>query len=86
MTRDARTVLAELDAFLPVLRLVERQRFHSLWLQSLYAKLADGEAPPTHRAFSAVLDAWETAMRNQFVLPIAFASHDSDAPHYAIER
>lgn len=88
LTRDARAVLSELEAFLPVLRLVEQQRFESPWLRLIHSKLvADGEAPSTRVAnLARLLDALDTAMRNQFVLPLAFALMIPMHLVYAIER
>jgi DNA mismatch repair ATPase MutS len=80
--------LAELDSFLPVLRLVERQQHKSPWLQSVRDMLITGDDVPSHRVahLARLLDAWDTAIRNQFVLPLAFALMIPMHLVYAIDR
>lgn len=88
VTGDARPVLAELEAFLPVLQLLERQRFESSLLKSINASLiTEGEMPSIRVArLGRLLDAWDTAMRNQFVLPLAIVFMIPMHLVYAIER
>jgi DNA mismatch repair ATPase MutS len=88
VTNDARAVLAELDAFLPVLRLVEQRRFQSPRLRSIHATLVADGATPSQRVanLARLLDTLDTAMRNQFVLPLAFALMIPMHLVYAIER
>ncbi|HEX3152201.1 MAG TPA: hypothetical protein VHR66_29275 [Gemmataceae bacterium] len=88
LMRDSRAVLAELEAFLPVLRLLESQGFRSAYLQSISSSLsADGE-PPSRRVarLASLLDAWDTAVRNQFTLPFAVVLMVPAHLVYAIER
>jgi hypothetical protein len=88
LMRDSRAVLAELEAFLPVLRLLEARRFESPLLRSLADTLtADGEGP-SHRVarLARLLDAWDTAVRNQFTLPFAVVLMAPAHLVYAIER
>ena len=86
--RDSRAVLAELDAFSPVLKLLESQRFECPLLRSLSAALmADGERPSERVAgLARLLDAWDTAVRNQFTLPFAVVFMVPAHLVYAIER
>jgi len=86
--RDSRPVLEELNAFLPVLRLMESQSFSSPLLRSLQDSLrAEGEATSDRLGrLARLLDAWDSAMRNQFVLPIAFVLMVPMHLVYAIER
>jgi hypothetical protein len=88
VTRDSQSVLAELSAFLPVLRLLEGQRFQSPLLQEIRAALdVDGEGPSRRVArLAKLLDAWDTALRNQFVLPFAIVLMAPMHLVYAIER
>ena len=86
--RDSRAVLSELNAFLPVLRLMETQQFSRRLLRSLQDSLrAEGEAPSGRVArLASLLDAWDSALRNQFVLPVAFVLMVPMHLVYAIER
>jgi DNA mismatch repair ATPase MutS len=88
VTRDSRPVLAELEEFLPVLRLLEQQRFESPTLRSIHGSLTtDGEPPSVRVArLNKLLDAWDTALRNQFVLPVAIVLMAPMHLVYAIER
>lgn len=88
LMRDSRAVLAELEAFLPVLRLLEAQQFDSPLLRSLTGTLtADGDRPSRRVArLAGLLDAWDTAVRNQFVLPFAVVFLVPAHLAYAIER
>ena len=88
VTRDSRAVLDELSAFLPVLRLVESQQFSTPFLRSIRETLrADGESPSARVGrLASLLDAWDSAMRNQFVLPIALVLMMPMHLVYAIER
>jgi len=88
LTGDARAVLTELEAFLPVLRLVEQRQFQSPWLRSIRAKLLSEDMAPSQRVanLARLLDAWDTAIRNQFVLPLAFVLMIPMHLVYAIER
>ncbi len=88
LTRDARTMLAELDAFLPILQLVEQQHFNSPLLQAIHGRLtADGELPSRRVArLAKLLDNWDTVIRNQFVLPFAIVFMLPMHFVYAIER
>lgn len=88
VTRDSRAVLAELTAFLPVLRLVESSHFSSPMLRSLRESLAaDGSSPSARVArLAALLDAWDSAMRNQLLLPAAFVLMVPAHLVYSIER
>jgi MutS domain V len=86
--RDSRAVLAELEAFLPVLRLLEAQQFQSSYLRSVSETLTcDGE-PPSRRVarLAGLLDAWDTAIRNQFTLPFAIVLMLPAHLVYAVER
>jgi MutS domain V len=88
LMRDSRAVLVELEAFLPVLRLLEVQQFQSPLLRSLAEVLmADGERP-SHRVarLARLLDAWDTALKNQFTLPVAVVLMAPAHLVYAIER
>jgi hypothetical protein len=88
VTRDSQAVLAELQAFLPVLRLLEAQQFQSPLLRDVRAALAvDGEEPSVRVArLARLLDAWDTATRNQFALPFAIVLMVPMHLVYAIER
>jgi hypothetical protein len=88
LMRDSRAVLAELEAFLPVLRLLESQRFQSPLLKSLSAASTTDSERPSHRVarLARLLDAWDTAVRNQFVLPFAVVLMVPAHVVYAIER
>jgi hypothetical protein len=88
LMRDSRAVLVELEAFLPVLRLLEAYQFQSPLLRSLSdALLADGERPSQRVArLARLLDAWDTAVRNQFTLPIAVVLMVPAHLVHAIER
>ena len=88
LMRDSRTVLAELEAFLPVLQLLEARRFQCPLLRSLSEALTvDGELPSGRVArLAKLLDAWDTAVRNQFTLPIAVVLMVPAHLVYAIER
>jgi len=86
--RDSQAVLAELAAFLPVLRLVESQRFESALLRSLSDMLkVDGE-PPSRRVarLARLLDGWDSAVRNQFTLPVALLLMVPVHIVYAVDR
>ncbi|MSR53447.1 MAG: DNA mismatch repair protein MutS [Gemmataceae bacterium] len=86
--RDSQAVLAELQAFLPVLRLVESQRFESPLLKSILERVNAADGRPSSRiaSLASLLDAWDSAMRNQFVLPFAFVFMVPMHLVYAIER
>jgi hypothetical protein len=88
LMRDSPAVLAELEVLLPILRLLEAQRFRSPLLQSLTAALtADGERPSRRVAgLASLLDAWDSAVRNQFALPIAVVLGLPPHLAYAVER
>jgi DNA mismatch repair ATPase MutS len=88
LMRDSRAVLAELEAFLPVLRLLESRRFQCPFLHSVSASLTtDGDRPSRRVArLARLLDAWDTAVRNQFVLPFAIVLMVPAHVVYAIER
>src|SRR4051794_12116419 len=86
--RDSRAVLAELEAFLPVLTLLEGQRFKSPFLRSISeALVSEGEAPSRRVArLASLLDAWDTAIRNQFTLPFGIVLMLPAHLVYAVER
>ena len=87
-TADLSAVLAELVALLPVLRLVERQRFTSPVLRDVVQRLTvDGDGP-SHRIarLAKLLDYWDTVRRNQLVAPIAFLLLLPVHLAYAIDR
>jgi len=88
VTGDSQAVHAELQAFLPVLQLVEQQRFKSPLLQGVLGPLTiEGNQPSARVArLASLLDAWDSAMRNQFVLPFAFVFMVPMHLVYAIER
>jgi len=88
VTGDSQAVHAELQAFLPVLQLVEQQRFKSPLLQGVLGPLTiEGNQPSARVArLASLLDAWDSAMRNQFVLPFAFVFMVPIHLVYAIER
>jgi hypothetical protein len=75
VTGEAGAVLEELTAFLPVLSLVERQRFTSPLLKGIGDALtADGESPAARVArLGKLLDWWNTCLRNQAAVPFAIA-------------
>jgi hypothetical protein len=88
ITADARSVLVELEAFQPILQLVERQQFQSPLLRSIANTLElEGERPSRRVArLAGLLDSWDTVTRNQFVLPFAVVFMAPMQLVYAIER
>lgn len=86
--RDSDKVLAELNAFLPILRMVESQKFASPHLLALQSDLRNDGQLPSQRVtvLANLLDAWDSAIRNQFVLPLAIISMVPIHLVYAIER
>lgn len=88
VTRDSQAVFAELQAFQPVLRLVEKQRFESPLLQSVLGQLNTTGGNPSARIarLASLLDAWDSSMRNQIVLPFALVFMVPMHLVYAIER
>jgi hypothetical protein len=88
VTGEAGAVLEELTAFLPVLELVERQRFTSPLLRGIGDALtADGESPAARVArLGRLLDWWNTCLRNQAVAPFAVALMAPVHLAYAIDR
>jgi MutS domain V len=88
VTRDSRTMLAELTALLPILRLLESQKFSSPFLSDIQRDLTpEGELPSRRIArLARLLDSWDSATRNQFVLPFAIILMAPMHLVYAIER
>lgn len=88
VTRDARALLCELDAFLPILGLVERRPFKSPLLQSIHRRLTEAGDLPSRRVarLAKLLDNWDTVTRNQFVLPFAIVLMLPMHLAFAIER
>lgn len=73
VTKDSSAVLNELMALLPVLRLLESQQFECPLLISIRDELRSEGGGPSQRVarLAKLLDAWDSAIRNQFVLPFA---------------
>ena len=88
MTKHCDTVLGQLELLFQVLRVMEAQRFSSPPLRELTARLHDGGRLPSRQIarLARLVEYWETARRNQFVAPLAFALMLPVHIAYAIER
>ncbi len=75
VTKHCDTVLGELELLLQVLRIMEAQRFAGPPLRELTARLRAGGRLPSRQIarLARLVEYWETARRNQFVAPFAFA-------------
>ncbi|HEY1068887.1 MAG TPA: hypothetical protein VGE52_22390, partial [Pirellulales bacterium] len=88
LAEEVDRITDELEVLTSVLRLVEDRKFQCAKLKDLEAELHGGGIAPSHqiRRLQGLVFNFESALRNQFMMPLAFVTLYVVHLAYAIER